>query len=315
MFELWEKHPEMKNDLNKVKKVITNKINSGQKTIDQSILELLNSGGKLMRPAFVLLGNNFGKKNSDDIYNLASIVELLHMATLIHDDIIDDSDKRRGIETTHLKYGNKNAVFIGDYLFTVCFDLLTDSYSTKEMKLLSKAISNICLGEIKQNNFKNQSNISVFSYLKMISNKTAALFSLSLFIGGYVSDTDKKTLLLLRKLGYYIGMAFQIQDDILDFTGDERILGKDLGNDLEENFYSIPIIYYLKKYPNKRNILFNKHTSKIISKISNSNAILDSKRLADRYVYKAQKIVKKLPENISKKVLSDIVQKLNKRKY
>ncbi|MGM0379792.1 MAG: polyprenyl synthetase family protein [Bacillota bacterium] len=315
MFELWEKYPKVENDLDNVKKIITNKINSGQKTIDQSILELLNSGGKLMRPAFVLLGNEFGNKKSDDIYKLASIVELLHMATLIHDDIIDNSNKRRGIKTTHLKYGSKNAVFIGDYLFTVCFDLLTDSYSTKEMKLLSKVISNICLGEIKQNNFKNQANISAFSYLKMISKKTAALFSLSLFIGGYVSNADRKTLLYLRKLGYYIGMAFQIQDDILDFTGNEFLLGKDLGNDLKENFYSIPIIYFLKENPNQRKTLFESDIDIIITKINDSKAIYNSKKLVNRYILKAQKILNKLPDNLSKTVLEDIVQKLNKRKY
>jgi len=314
MLEIWNKYPTLKTDLEKVTKFMESNIDSGEKYIDEPIIDLINSGGKMLRPALVLIGSSFGKNIPSDTYKMASIVELLHISTLIHDDIIDDSKTRRGNFSVQYKYGKNSAVFIGDYLFTKCFSLLAKNYTMEEMDELSKAISKICLGEIRQNTLKITHNLSVKKYLKMIAGKTAALFALSLYVGGKISEVEKNDRKLLGKIGYQMGMAFQIQDDILDFTGDPNLLGKDLINDIKEGYYSLPVIYAKKS--NLADIeLESLSASEIIKKVKASGAIEESKKVADRYIEKTYKLLDLLPDIESKDILEDIIEILVSRNY
>lgn len=313
MFELWDKYKPLKDDLLQVKETMITSINSGEKFIDEPIIEMINAGGKLLRPALVILGSEFGKETVADIHTLAAVVELLHISTLIHDDIIDDSPMRRGIQSTQYKYGRNSAVFIGDYLFTQCFEMVSDQFTMDEVKDLSKGISKICLGEIKQNSLKIHQTLSVRSYLKMISGKTAALFSLSLVIGAKTSKAEETLVERLGKIGYLMGMAFQIQDDILDFTGDTEVLGKDLMNDYEEGYYSLPIIYALKK---SSDITVDELAiEEMVDLVRISGALDQSKRVANKYIKKAEKRLDKLPDIEAKRVLEELLEKIINRGY
>ena len=314
MLEIWNKYPALKNDLDAVKQFMKNNINSGEKYIDDPIIDLIDSGGKMLRPALVLIGSRFGNTEDSDAYKMASIVELLHISTLIHDDIIDESQTRRGNLSVQYKYGKNSAVFIGDYLFTKCFSLLAQNYTMDEMDELSKAISKICLGEIRQNTLKLSHSLSVKKYLRMIAGKTAALFSLSLYVGAKISEVEENEMKLLGKIGYQMGMAFQIQDDVLDFTGDPDLLGKDLINDIKEGYYSLPIIYAKKNGLANIN-LESLPPSEIIERVKNSGAIEKSKSVANKYIEKTYKLLDLLPDNDSKNILEDIINILVNRNY
>lgn len=314
MLQLWEKYPHIKNDLENIKNIMKENINSGEKYIDEPILDLIDSGGKLLRPALTVVGSQFGDKKTEDIYHLAAVVELLHIATLVHDDIIDDSELRRGQQSIQFKYGKNNAVFIGDYLFTRCFMLLSNNYSMDDMKDLSKAISKICLGEIKQNTLKFKKNITIKDYLKIIAGKTATLFSLSLYIGAKESNADERLAKRLGKIGYELGMAFQITDDILEFTSSEHTIGKDIANDIKEGYYSLPIFYTFKEN-------FELFTSgdlnilDIIQKVKSNDSIEQSKRLAEKYIKKVYMRIDQLPDIEAKEILKNISQQLLDREY
>lgn len=314
MLEIWNKYPALKTELNQTKKFMKSNIDSGEEYIDKPIINLIDSGGKMLRPALVIIGSNFGKKKPSDTYKMASIVELLHISTLIHDDIIDDSKTRRGDLSVQFKYGKNSAVFIGDYLFTKCFSLLAKNYTMDEMDELSKAISKICLGEIRQNTLKLTHSLSVKKYLRMIAGKTAALFALSLYVGAKISEVEENDMKLLGKIGYQMGMAFQIQDDILDFTGDPDLLGKDLINDIKEGYYSLPIIY-AKKSELTNIDLVSLDASEIIQKVKESGAIEKSKAVANKYIEKTYKLLDLLPDIESKNILKDIIDILVSRNY
>jgi len=314
MLKIWDKYPALKTELAEVKKFMKNNIDSGEKYIDEPIIELIDSGGKMLRPALVLIGSRFGHHEDSDAYKMASIIELLHISTLIHDDIIDDSKSRRGNLSVQYKYGKNSAVFIGDYLFTKGFSLLAKNYTMDEMDHLSKAISKICLGEIRQNTLKLSHSLSVKKYLKMIAGKTAALFALSLYVGAKIAEVEESDMKLLGKIGYQMGMAFQIQDDILDFTGDPDLLGKDLINDIKEGYYSLPIIY-AKKNGLAHVDLESLSPSEIINQVESSGGIEKARNVANKYIEKTYKLLDLLPENESKDILVDIINILVSRNY
>lgn len=321
MSKFWEKYPDVERELEIVKGIMLKNVKCSEKNIETALEELINSSGKMLRPAFLLLSSKFGEINSEKIYNLGALVEMLHMATLIHDDIIDDAPIRRGNETTQSKYGKNYAVFMGDFLFSKCFMLVSDGTSVKNLKMVSKVIARICIGEIEQFSHKFSRNVSINKYLKRIAAKTAALFSLSLYIGASESGCSEKFCKNIGKAGYNLGMAFQIIDDILDFNSNELIIGKPVGNDLKEGIYTLPLIYTLQKDNKALLELLVKESysdddiDKIIEYVNNSGGIDMSRDLAKKYTEKAFKQLSSLPESNSKKVLMEVTEKLLVRKY
>lgn len=167
----------------------------------------------------VLLASRFGKYDEERLIPLASSVEIMHMATLVHDDIIDEAEFRRGRSTIQSRWGNDIAVFTGDFLFTRAFSIVTQKTSHENMHQLSKAIRAVCEGEIDQFESRYQHEVSLRQYLKRISRKTAMLFALSCHVGAAEAQCKPKLIRHLRQLGHDFGMAFQITDDLLDFNG------------------------------------------------------------------------------------------------
>ncbi|MBS4538879.1 polyprenyl synthetase family protein [Clostridium sp. D2Q-11] len=321
MNSFWDKYPQLQRELEDVKEIMKKNVKTNEKYIEKPLLDLIDSGGKMLRPAFLLLSSKFGKYEKDKHQNLAAIIEMLHMATLIHDDIIDESKLRRGQTTIQSRYGKDYAVYMGDYLFSKCFMMLSEDYSMENMRKISKAITHICMGEIRQYYFRFRSDVSLKRYLKIVSGKTASLFAMSFHIGAKESECDEKMSKALGKIGYNIGMAFQIIDDILDYTAEEETLGKSIKNDLKQGFFTLPLIFALLEDNKRLEILIEKEdvtdddVIEIINIIRSSNGLTRAKKLAVRYTERAFSIIDSLPNCESKEIIYEITEKLLKREY
>ncbi|MGL4570372.1 MAG: polyprenyl synthetase family protein [Clostridium sp.] len=322
MSKFWSNYPIIDKEIEKVKLQISKNAKCKDKVIEKSILELLNSGGKMLRPAFTVIASKFGEYNEERVTALAAVVEMFHMATLVHDDVIDDAELRRGKETVQAKYGKNYAVYIGDYLFCLCFrTLATTSSIERGVDVDTKVMSRICLGEVEQLNSRFKKDVSVKEYLKRISGKTAELFSLSLYIGAAESSCDKKTCRLFWEIGHNIGMAFQIIDDVLDYIGTDEEIGKKSGNDLKDGIYTLPLILAMKKDNERFNLMLNKDKyeesdiNNIINLVKENDGIESSIKLAEKYSKKAFRDIEKLPNNEYKDILMEVTKKLLQRKY
>jgi heptaprenyl diphosphate synthase len=321
MSNFWGKYNNLQKQLESVKQVMEQSAKCSQSSMEESLLELINSGGKMLRPAFVVIGGGFGEVKTKRIHNLAAVVEMLHMATLIHDDIIDNASTRRGVLTTQARYGKTFAVFMGDYLFAKCFMLLSKNTSMENMRSISKVISRICTGEIEQFSSRFSTDVSVNQYLRRIAAKTAALFSLSLYIGSHESGCSKRLSGSLMSIGYNIGMAFQIIDDILDYEGNEKLVGKPLGNDIKQGIFTIPLLYALKKDKGRLSSLIStkdysdEDISDIIDIVTELGGVEKAKNLAARYTEKAFKGISRLPDCESKNILFEVTKSLLGRNY
>ena len=238
---IWNDFPGMPEALEKVSGIIQDSIASKNPIIGEGLTGFFNGGGKLLRPALLLMAARFGKMQEKH-YKLAAALEILHMATLIHDDIIDDSPLRRGLPSLHNRYGKKDAVLTGDFLLSRCFLLAAEHTSPENAVNLAKAISTICMMEIEQNNDRFKSNISMRSYLRKILGKSALLFSLACFTGAREAKLSRDLCQRFRRIGYNIGIAFQIIDDILDYSGNQQQMRKSLGSDINAGLVTLPAL-------------------------------------------------------------------------
>ncbi len=321
MHAIWSKYPEIQAELSAVQEMMEENARCKDKVIEASIKELIQSGGKMIRPGFAVIASKFGNYEPERTRAMATVVEMFHMATLVHDDVIDDSKLRRGKETVQAKYGKEYAVYIGDYLFCICFKILASTASLHSIQIDSRAMSKICLGEVEQLNSRFQKEVSVKNYLKRISGKTAELFSLSLYIGAAESDCDKKLSRLFWNIGHNIGMAFQIIDDLLDYTSTDKQLGKEAGHDLRDGIYTLPLIYALENKPDDlmavldQEELSEEDIQKIIELTHQYGGIDKARDLAKKYTNKAYSLMKRLPDNEYKIMLQEITGALLDRVY
>ena len=322
MNNFWNDYPIIDKQLDEVRNQIRKNSKCKDKVIQESIIEMLESGGKMLRPAFVIIASKFGEYDEERTVAISAVIEMFHMATLVHDDVIDDAMLRRGKETVQAKHGKNYAVYIGDYLFCLCFKILaTTSSIERGIELDTKVMTDICLGEVEQLNSRYDRNVTVKEYLKRISGKTAKLFSLSLYLGGAESKCTKKTCRLFWEIGHNIGMAFQIIDDILDYSVDSFKTGKDCSNDLKDGVYTLPLLMAQKKNIKELNDILDKkeYSDKDIELIMNivrdSSAVEEAKALALKYTSKAFKNISKLPENEYRDILKEVTQQLLEREY
>lgn len=213
---------------------------------EQIAKHLMQSPGKWIRAALVLLSAKACGASNPCARQLAVAVEILHIATLVHDDIIDQAPMRRGVESVQAAWGNSIAVLMGDFLYSKAFKLLLASGSVAAQALLTRASGQMCLGEIKQLRFSGQNRMNERDYLEMIDNKTASLMSAAAASGGHASGISEEMAECLHKYGHCIGMAFQITDDILDYTAATDTLGKEQGGDLRSGKATLPLIHLFR---------------------------------------------------------------------
>lgn len=320
MYNLLLKYEFIKNDIKMINDYLHTHIKTNSNVIKNAVEDLVDSGGKRIRPLLVLAIARLGDFNEERIIPVASAIEIIHMATLIHDDIIDESKLRRGNESVQSKYGKDVAVFAGDFLFSNAFLLISNFITNENLKLLAKGIKSICEGEIEQFDNRYKISYSVRRYLKRIYRKTALLFAISCEAGANEAKLEKNVERSMRKFGINIGMAFQIADDILDYEGNEKIVGKPLGNDIVNGIYTLPLIYTLNTdYKNdildilNKDILSKKDVKKIIKIVKRAGGIDYSKELALRYINKAINILDILPDCQQKRLMIDIANSALKR--
>ena len=234
--------------LESVEKLINTKLNSDVDLIKKMSDYHLNSGGKRIRALLTMgsakLGGYLDGKR--DI-NLAACVELIHSATLLHDDVIDESEVRRGNKTTNAIWGNQSSILVGDYLLSRCFEMMVDDGDQEILKLLSSTSSKIAQGEVLQLQHKGEADLLEENYIKIINLKTAALFAAATKVGACISNMDKKKKDALESYGKNLGLAFQIADDALDYFSKEKIFGKQIGKDFFEGKVTLPIIIVFQK--------------------------------------------------------------------
>lgn len=291
--------------------------------VNQAVEDLINGGGKKLRPFLMFLAASFGDDyDQEKLLQLGSGIELLHMASLVHDDIIDNAKLRRGKETAQNRFGKKDAVFIGDFLLSRTFDVFFDHLDKDILRKMNKNVRLLCEGEIEQSEKRFDLQIGIKDYYRRIRHKTALLFALSSYLGAYVSGVRGKKLSILYKLGLEIGMAFQIQDDLLDFEGDESETGKLLVHDLEEGIITLPVILLMEqdKYRNKysaynNNLLDEQIVQKIISDIKNTGMIERSREILLVFINRVEKYLAQLPENKAKRKLEKLIEMQIDRKF
>jgi len=234
--------------LNKVETLIQQKLKSDVDLIEKMSNHHLSSGGKRLR-ALLTLGSakltGFNEKTRD--INLAACVELIHSATLLHDDVIDKSKLRRGSRTTNSIWGNQSSILVGDYLLSRCFEMMVEDGDLEILKLLSSTSAKIAQGEVMQLQHKGEADLLEETYIDIINLKTASLFSASTKTGAYLSKSNDKEKKALESYGKNLGLAFQIADDALDYYAKEKLFGKEIGKDFFEGKVTLPLISIFQK--------------------------------------------------------------------
>ncbi|KKE79341.1 heptaprenyl diphosphate synthase component II [Oceanobacillus caeni] len=313
----------LKKDLDFIETSLHQTIQANHPILRNASTELLNAGGKRIRPVFVLLSGQLGEFDIEKIKKVAVSLELIHMATLVHDDVIDEAELRRGKPTIKKRFGNRVAMYTGDYILARALEEITSLKNPNVHRILSKTIVEVCIGEIEQMKDRFNWNQDLKNYLRRIKRKTALLIATSCQLGGVVSGLSDKESRKMFQYGYYIGMSYQIIDDILDFTSTSKVLGKPAGNDLLQGNITLPILYGMQNedfnrllkrtFHNPENVS-KKEMNEIINKLQSVGAIEKSYELSELYLKKALHTLKSLPDKKARKTLEDIAKYIGKRR-
>ncbi len=271
----------IKNDLDNVNQVIRQELYSEVVLIRQIAEYIINSGGKRLRPILLLLVANALNYQGNQHYALAAVIEFIHTATLLHDDVVDESDLRRSKPTANAVFGNAASVLVGDFLYSRSFQMMVKTNNMAVMKVLSQATNIISEGEVLQLLNCHNADVDEERYMKVIHYKTAKLFQASAEIAAILGTQDSAIIKAFADYGMYLGTAFQLIDDVLDYSGDEDETGKHLGDDLAEGKPTLPLIYVMQNgTPEQANIVKNaienggrEVFAQVLEVIKNSNAL------------------------------------------
>ncbi|WP_027009561.1 polyprenyl synthetase family protein [Conchiformibius kuhniae] len=237
----------LETDLRRVDAVINRAVQSEVALISQIGNYIISAGGKRLRPVMTLLAGKSLGCDRDGLYELAAMVEFIHTSTLLHDDVVDESALRRGRATANNLFGNAAAVLVGDFLYTRAFQLMVGSGSLKILDIMAEATNIIAEGEVMQLMNIGNTDISESEYLRVIQYKTAKLFEAAAQVGAVLAGADEAQEQALKDYGMYVGTAFQIIDDVLDYSGSPEQIGKNVGDDLAEGKPTLPLIYLMRQ--------------------------------------------------------------------
>lgn len=236
----------IKNDILAVNAVIEKSLYSDVTLVNQVANYIINSGGKRLRPILVLLSAGLFGQVKPQHHQLAAVVEFIHTATLLHDDVVDESEKRRGQNTANALFGNAASVLVGDFVYSRAFQMMVAVQNMRVMEVLSNATNIIAEGEVLQLLNVNNANITDEAYLQVIHYKTAKLFEAATRLGAIISQASPQDEDALSRYGMHIGTAFQLIDDVLDLSGNALEIGKNLGDDLSEGKPTLPLLYAMR---------------------------------------------------------------------
>ena len=308
-------------DLAKVNDLLTSVTEANFPRLTELLGHSLKSRGKRIRPALTLLSGKFYDYNLSSLLLMASAVELLHTATLVHDDAIDKSTVRRGNPTVNEVWGDDKAILLGDYLFAKAGECAADTQNLRVVKLFSQTLEIISGGEINQAFNAFNLDQTRQHYIERISYKTASLFSLATESGAILSQAPEKSIEVLREYGHNLGIAFQIIDDILDFISTEEEMGKPIGSDLAQGTLTLPSMLILEYYPEDnpvKRVFQNRDKQENIKLalelVHNSSIVQECYQVASDYCSKACQNLNLLPDNTSRRTLIELADYVVKRK-
>lgn len=312
----------LKQDLATIEDAVNETIQSNNPVLREASSQLLRAGGKRIRPVFVLLAGKFGDYDIERMKAVAVSLELIHTASLVHDDVIDEAEMRRGEPTIKSKWDNRIAMYTGDYIFARSLENLSTLNNPRAHQVLAETMVELCLGEIEQIRDKYNLDQNLRHYLRRIKRKTAILIATSCRMGAIASNVNKQEEMALFRYGYYVGMSYQIIDDVLDFTASEQELGKPAGSDLLQGNITLPVLYSLEDQDVKTELheLFQKEDptaedlSRVINTIKTNGSIERSLAVSDRYLKKAYQALEQLPQNKAKQTLKGIAKYIGKRR-
>jgi octaprenyl-diphosphate synthase len=300
-----------------VEEKMKSKLNSDVALVEKMTNYHIQTGGKRLR-ALLTLGSSrlcgYSKGGRD--INLAACVELIHSATLMHDDVIDDGNIRRGKKTPNTIWGNQSSILVGDYLLSRCFEMMVEDGNLEILKLLSSTSSQIAQGEVLQLQHKGEVDMLEETYLKIISSKTAALFAAATKVGAILSDKKNKEKDALEFYGKNLGLTFQIADDTLDYNSELKLFGKKIGKDFFEGKITLPIIILFQKLNDlekkkikgffKKEIRFDSDLSDTLSLIKKYNIINECYKKAEHFINLASNSLSIFDNSEEKKVLENL---------
>jgi heptaprenyl diphosphate synthase len=314
----------MKSDLEAIEEEMTRTVASDLPLLSESSLHLLKAGGKRIRPLFVLLSGRFGTYRLDTLKKVAAALELIHMATLVHDDVIDDAETRRGQLTVKSKWDNRIAMYTGDYIYAKALTVITQLPNPRIHQILSGAMVQMCVGEMEQirDFFNVEQNIR--RYLLRIRRKTALLIAVSCQLGALAAEARPDVSATLYRFGYNVGMAYQITDDLLDICGTEAAIGKPPGSDLRQGNITLPVLFALKDPVVRGELLAEisaiqssdrPDSSRAVRLVRASRGVAEAEELADRYIAKALGALDELPDISARRDLAAIARFVAGRSY
>ena len=314
----------LQEDLNSVNKLVLENLTNTSSLISDLSNHIINSGGKRIRPLLTLaIARLCGYSGSRHII-LASVIEYIHTATLLHDDVVDNSKKRRGKKTANFLWGNKSSILVGDFLLSKAFRILISDGSLKCIEIISKASEKISFGEVKQLMSVRKLEIGESEYLEIIKCKTAELFSAACQLSSEISEISIESKNSLKDFGIYLGICFQIIDDTLDYFSEEKIIEKDLGNDFKEGKMTLPLILLYKRSNDKEKKLlkyfvnkekFNKNDFlEVIEKMKKYNVKNDCLDKAKHFSLMAKDSLGLFPKSEDKDKIINLIDSLLSRK-
>ena len=285
---------------------------------------IVNSGGKRIRPLIVLLSARAcGASDLERIVKAAAMIEFIHTATLLHDDVVDNSDSRRGIKTAHQSFGNESTILVGDFLYSRAFQIMVQINHMGIMEVMSDATNTIAEGEVLQLINSGNPKINKEQYLEVIYRKTGKLFEAAMVVGGLLSNQSQTVLTTLQLFGKELGMAYQIVDDVLDYSSSFEIMGKDVGDDLAEGKVTLPMIYTLERaMPDMQEMIGqailnkdSKNADKIIGSIQSTGSIASSVNDAKEKTEFALHSIQSLDNSKYKTALINLAEIILHRSY
>ena len=284
---------------------------------------IIAAGGKRLRPTLLLLCCGALGFTGIQRFNMAAVVEFIHTATLLHDDVVDDSDLRRGLATANARFGNPASVLVGDFLYSRAFQMMVDAHNMRIMEVLAEATNVIAEGEVMQLMNMHNPHLDEAGYLQVIRSKTAKLFEASARVGAILAGADAATEAACARYGQALGTAFQVIDDVLDYAGDASLMGKNLGDDLREGKTTLPLIAAMQRgTPQERSTIQQAIENGDLSMLERVGAIIESTGALDVARQAAQSeariaiaAAQTLPANIHTDCLIQLASQLLERNH
>ena len=310
-------------DMAAVDQAIHHRLKSNVSLINQLSFYIVNGGGKRIRPLLVLLSARASGYDGTDHINLSAIIEFIHTATLLHDDVVDASEMRRGQETANAVWGNEASVLVGDFLYSRAFEMMVEVNNARIMEIMAHTTNTIAEGEVLQLLNTNDAETSEASYLEVIRCKTAKLFEAASQVGAVISGMPREKEEALARYGMHIGAAFQLIDDVLDYTASSEQMGKNLGDDLAEGKPTLPLIHAMRVGSDEQAAIIRnaiqtggrEHIDAVLKIIESTDALAYTSRAAQKEAHLAIEAIDPVQESPYKDALIALAEFSVKRNY